>query len=80
MRHDILPDAAFRFRSQLLAAFDRLAPSRFEYVTADRCAAGCPICHAWVTITFAGIAPRAELSCLGGCSEQNIVAALRGAA
>jgi hypothetical protein len=71
----LAPDV-IRFRSRIL---DAVASDldRFHYISRDLCVAVCPCCDAPLAITFAGTAARADLVCHGGCTERDVVDAIR---
>jgi hypothetical protein len=80
MRLVPLPQSSIRFRTELLDLLDRWTPlERFHYVDEDTCVVVCPVCGGALAVRFAGRAPRADLGCHGGCSEQEVLAALKGA-
>jgi len=57
---------------------DRLWDEKqFGYVDEDCFVGTCPVCGLAVGVEFAGCAPRATLSCLGGCAEPDIAALLK---
>jgi len=69
MSHQLSPDS-IRFRNLVIdALWDEKA---FFYVDADHFIGLCPLCDGAVGVRFAGLAPRATLTCHGGCSEAEI--------
>jgi hypothetical protein len=66
-----LSERAVAFRSKIIEAL-----RGFEYVDADQCAAQCPVCGGILSVRFHGLAARADLDCLEGCSEAEILSAL----
>jgi hypothetical protein len=69
MSHPLTAEAK-RFREVLIDAL--WDDARFGYVTASSFVGTCPVCGLAVIVQFAGVAPRAELSCYGGCTEAEI--------
>jgi len=67
-----LSSEAIRFREHVINVL--WDPERFGYVNEDRFVGTCPVCGLAVGVEFAGCAPRATLSCHGGCAEPDIAA------
>lgn len=63
---------------QRRTVIDALAPpgSLFEYLSADSCAVGCPICREPLRLTFRG--ELVDLWCSAGCLEEDIAHAAFG--
>jgi hypothetical protein len=75
---DRLPDReTVAFRTAIVDACGG-GSDRFYYVDKDRFVGVCPACDRALGVTFAGVAPRAELRCETGCSELDVMAAVRG--
>lgn len=70
-----LSPEAIRFRELVINAL--WDPARFGYLDEDCFVGTCPVCGLAVGVEFAGCAPRATLSCLGGCAEPDIAALLK---
>jgi hypothetical protein len=66
-----LAQGAIDFRSRVIGALDR-----FGYIDQDTCTGACPVCGGVLSVYFHGTAPRADLRCRGGCTEQEVVNAL----
>ena len=61
------------FRKRIIAALVRVDSERFWYLDENTCAGACPVCRSgWVTVSFHGTAPRADLACSLGCPEHEI--------
>lgn len=73
-----LPEASYRFRTELLNALRGCTPTdRWWYVDPDTQIVVCPVCDGPLTVRFAGNAPRADLACGRGCAEQQVLAAIK---
>jgi hypothetical protein len=71
----MLSRESVRFREALIRAlWDERA---FGYIDQDRFLGSCPVCGGAVEVRFHGNAARADLRCQLGCTEAEIVAALR---
>lgn len=73
--HRQLTPEAIRFRDLVITAL--WDDTCFGYVNEDRFVGTCPVCGLAVGVEFAGCAPRATLSCHGGCAEPDIAALLK---
>jgi hypothetical protein len=71
-----LSPESVRFRSRIIDALDRIDRDRFWYLDEDTCAGACPICGGILSVYFHGRAPRADLICRGGCTEQEVFSTL----
>ncbi len=68
-----------QFRHELLELLNRWTPlERFFYIDQDTVVVVCPLCDGALAVRFAGHAPRADLECHRGCSEQEVLEALKG--
>ena len=72
--HGPLSAGAVAFRGLVLEALWPPQYSRCHYGSEDAFSGVCPLCDMTVVVRFAGRAPRAELTCWGGCSEAEIAA------
>jgi hypothetical protein len=73
-----LPAASQRFREQLLDTLASLDPKgHIGYIDEDTSNHHCPVCRGTLIVRFHGTASRADLECLGGCSEAEVLSALR---
>jgi hypothetical protein len=63
---------------QRRAVVDALAPpgALFEYLSADSCCVGCPICREPMRVTFRGEV--VDTWCSAGCAEADVVRAAFG--
>jgi len=63
---------------QRRAVVDALAPpgALFEYLNADSCCCGCPICREPMRVTFRGEV--VDTWCSAGCAEADVVRAAFG--
>lgn len=67
------------FRRGIIAALDRIDPSRFLYIDEDRIVHVCPACQCrdgWLSIRFLGRTPRAEIKCSMSCPDEELARAL----
>jgi hypothetical protein len=65
-----------RFRSRVIDALEARDGRRVGYCDEDTIDARCPCCFGLLSVYFHGAAPRADLVCRGGCSEQEVADAL----
>jgi hypothetical protein len=74
-----LPEASVRFRTALIDALLRgHARENLIYnFDSDWASCPCPIYGGTLAVKFVARAPRAELECHCGCSEQEVLEALR---
>jgi hypothetical protein len=77
IRAQPLGAAAVRFRTRIIDALEADG-RRIGYVDADKIDARCPVCGGILCVSFAGSAARADLKCLGGCSEAEVAERLAG--
>lgn len=68
-----LTEKTVRFRRRII---DHLWGDHGAYIDADTFVGTCPVCSGYVTVAFAGSAPRASATCHRGCAEHEIGAAL----
>ncbi|MEA2152869.1 MAG: hypothetical protein QOI18_1102 [Solirubrobacteraceae bacterium] len=77
MRHDrALPERSVHFRSRIIDALIETDARRFWYIESDIVAGACPVCGAELGVRFHGLAPRADLTCNGGCAELQVAEAI----
>lgn len=72
-----LDQGYYHFRSKLLEALGTNTDEGFWYVDHDNCVAVCPVCSAALGVRFHGTAPRADIWCHGGCTEDEVTEAIR---
>jgi hypothetical protein len=75
MTHQLPSRETVAFRTAILDACASDA-ERFYYIDKDRSVAVCPLCDGALTITFHGVAARADLRCHLGCVESDIADAI----
>ena len=73
-RHEPLPTRTVEFRRFVIDALWAPGDTRCHYGTEDVFSGVCPLCDLTVVVRFAGRAPRATLTCWGGCTEAAIAA------
>ena len=65
---------AIRFRDHVIDAL--WGQDRFYYIDSSHFVGVCPLCDFAVGVRFHGRAPRATLTCHGGCAEGEIAEAI----
>lgn len=76
--HKPLPEPSYRFRSRLLDLLDCPPDRLWPGIDTDTLIVVCPVCDGPLTLRFIGHAARADLECHRGCTEAEVLSALRG--